>query len=279
MNDYEMKKLQSITLTSIQDTDYRAGMTAQYPCLTYIVCGTMNIVQNGKTFTFHAGECVFVRKDLSVKMTLHTAKDSHLFKAITMNFTKNFLQAVYRNLPSKTFTVHIHRSRKAFLKIPMTHDLESIFKVILPYFKIDKQPSEEWVKYQLNEALACVLKADKNTYASIFDFAVPWKIDLIDFMNDNYMYQLPLKDLATYSGRSLSTFKRDFKKITDVTPERWLINKRLCEAQKLLSHGNKRIKEVMNAVGITNQSFFSRVYKEKFGYTPKHTPQETDKES
>ena len=32
----------------------------------------------------------------------------------------------------------------------------------------------------------------------------------------------------------------------------------------------------MDKVGICNQSYFSRAYKEKFGYTPKHTPQEAE---
>ena len=90
------------------------------------------------------------------------------------------------------------------------------------------------------------------------------------------MYRLSLKELANYTGRSLSTFKRDFKKVTDQTPERWIIDKRLEEAQRLLAHGCRRVREVMDKVGITNQSYFSRAYKDKFGYTPKHTPQVED---
>ena len=276
MNDYAMKQFQSITLTSINRNDYQPGLCVQHHCLVYVVCGTMSIEQKGKTFTLHAGECVFGRKVLSVTLNRHPDKDSQCFKSITMNFTRPFLQNIYRNLPGNALAAHVHRSRKAFLFLPMSKELENVINALEPYFNKQDRPTEEWEQQQLSTALSCLLKADKSVYATIFDFAEPWKIDLLDFMNENYMYRLSLKELANYSGRSLSTFKRDFKKVTDLTPERWLIDKRLCEAQKLLSHGNKRIKEVMDKVGICNQSYFSRAYKEKFGYTPKHTPQEAE---
>ena len=60
-----------------------------------------------------------------------------------------------------------------------------------------------------------------------FHFNEPWKIDILDFLNKNYMYEFTMEDLAHYTGRSLATFKRDFKKISDLTPEKWLIRKLL----------------------------------------------------
>ena len=47
---------------------------------------------------------------------------------------------------------------------------------------------------------------------ALFDFSTPWKMDILDFMNENYMYEFTLEELAHYTGRSLATFKRDFKK-------------------------------------------------------------------
>lgn len=32
------------------------------------------------------------------------------------------------------------------------------------------------------------------------------------------MYDFSMEDLATFTGRSLATFKRDFKKISTLTP-------------------------------------------------------------
>lgn len=58
-------------------------------------------------------------------------------------------------------------------------------------------------------------------------------------MNENYMYELTMEEMAHYTGRSLATFKRDFKKISDLTPEKWLIRKRLEVAYALMKEGGK----------------------------------------
>ena len=72
-----------------------------------------------------------------------------------------------------------------------------------------------------------ILNSDKNLYVSLFVFTEAWKIDLMGFMKENYMSDLSLEDLARYTGRSLTTFKRDFKQINDLTPQRRILKKRL----------------------------------------------------
>jgi AraC-like DNA-binding protein len=279
MNDYEMKQINEISHTLIEGDNVGGVFPVENHSLIYLFSGSLRLEQKGKidkVVIIRAGECVFVRKDLSVGIVKNVDKSTHRFESVTMSFSRSFLQGVYRSLSGDVVGAHVQRSRKAFLKMPVTDELKSLFENALEMLKTSSSLDRAWVNKELNEGLTCVLKADRSVYASIFDFASPWKIDLLEFMNENYMYRLSLKELANYTGRSLSTFKRDFKKLTDQTPERWIIDKRLDEAQRLLAHGCRRVSEVMAKVGITNQSYFSRAYKDKFGYTPKHTPQERD---
>ena len=279
MNDYEMKQINEISHTLIEGDNVGGVFPVENHSLIYLFSGSLRLEQKGKidkVVIIRAGECVFVRKDLSVGIVKNVDKSTHRFESVTMSFSRSFLQGVYRSLSGDVVGAHVQRSRKAFLKMPVTDELKSLFENALEMLKTSSSLDRAWVNKELNEGLTCVLKADRSVYASIFDFASPWKIDLLEFMNENYMYRLSLKELANYTWRSLSTFKRDFKKLTDQTPERWIIDKRLDEAQRLLAHGCRRVSEVMAKVGITNQSYFSRAYKDKFGYTPKHTPQERD---
>ena len=96
----------------------------------------------------------------------------------------------------------------------------------------------------------------------------PWKIDILDFLEKNYMYEFSMEDLAHYTGRSLATFKRDFKKISDLTPEKWLIRKRLEAAYTLMREGGKKIGDVYLQVGFKNQSHFSNAFKKQYGIPP-----------
>jgi len=66
----------------------------------------------------------------------------------------------------------------------------------------------------------------------------------------------------------LASFKRDFKKISDLPPQKWLIEKRLKVARDKIRNENKRISDVYLEVGFKNLSHFSSAFKRQFGYAP-----------
>lgn len=102
---------------------------------------------------------------------------------------------------------------------------------------------------------------------SVIINAQPQKIDLHDFMEKNYRADLSMSEFARASGRSLSTFKRDFKKMSELSPERWLTDRRLRAAHELLKRG-ARVTDTCFDVGFKNVSHFSAIFKKKFGKTP-----------
>ena len=54
------------------------------------------------------------------------------------------------------------------------------------------------------------------------------------------MYDLSIDEKASYTGRSLATFKRDFKKISDLSPQKWIMQKWLDVAyEKIKVKGEK----------------------------------------
>ena len=79
---------------------------------------------------------------------------------------------------------------------------------------------------------------------------------------------LSMEEIASYTGRSLATFKRDFAKVSDLTPQKWLIKRRLEAAHELIKSGKKKVTEACFDVGFKNLSHFSKVYKETYGYAP-----------
>ena len=93
------------------------------------------------------------------------------------------------------------------------------------------------------------------------------KIDLHDFMERNYRCDMSMTEFARASVRSLSTFKRDFKKMSELSPERWLTDRRLRASYDLLARG-LRVSDVCFDVGFKNVSHFSAIFKKKFGCTP-----------
>ncbi len=91
---------------------------------------------------------------------------------------------------------------------------------------------------------------------------------MLEFLNENYMEDLTIEQIASYTGRSLATFKRDFAKISDLTPQKWLIKKRLETAYYKLKKEAKKVNEVYLEVGFKNPSHFSTAFKKQYGISP-----------
>lgn len=115
------------------------------------------------------------------------------------------------------------------------------------------------------EAIELLLQTGGASASFLFDFLEPYKIDLETYMNHHYQYNIPLSSFAKLTGRSLSTFKRDFTRLFDTTPEKWLQTKRLEQAHYLISTQNLRPSAVYLEVGFENLSHFSTAFKTKFG--------------
>ena len=86
---------------------------------------------------------------------------------------------------------------------------------------------EEIASLKITEAISILRSIDKKVDNVLANFEEPGKIDLIGFMEKNFIFNLPLEKFGYLTGLSLTTFKRDFKKSFSTTPQRWLTQKRL----------------------------------------------------
>lgn len=92
--------------------------------------------------------------------------------------------------------------------------------------------------------------------------------NIASMMLDNYDKNLTVTDFANLSGRSLSTFNRDFKRMYRQTPKQWLIKKKMEKAIELLADGSS-VTNCAFSIGYNNVSHFIKAYKSIYGTTPK----------
>lgn len=82
------------------------------------------------------------------------------------------------------------------------------------------------------------------------------------------MNPVSLSDLAYLSGRSLSTFKREFQAIYNKPTFQWIRNRRLEKAKELLVSSGLSAIDVCFATGFENVAHFSKSFKKKYGVPP-----------
>ena len=233
--------------------------------LVYVYNGELTLMDGKETETLEKGQCVFLRRNHNVSM-MDTTVNSKV-DALFMVFSRKYLKNYYRNMDCSTLPKDLSDCSIRILRVPPTPDVTGLFQSMKPYTHSDRKPSLEMVDLKLREGIQAILDVEPTSPAVLFDFLDPWKIDLKDFMEENYLEEMSIEELATYSGRSLSGFKRDFKKIADLTPERWIMQRRLHDAQEMINKGKKVSNFYLN-LGFKSLSHFSQAYKHWYGHAP-----------
>ena len=208
--------------------------------MNYVCSGEMVLDNGEEQIHVGKGECVFIPRDHHITLYKKPCNGER--------YCGIFLSGV--------------------IKLPRTAELTSLFSSLTPFFDPEVKPQGDFMRLKMQEGLLALLHIDQRFAPTLFDFNEPWKIDILDFLDKNYMYEFTQEDLAHYTGRSLATFKRDFKKISDLTPEKWLIRKRLEVAYALMREGGKKVVDVCAEVGFKNYSHFSAAFKRQYGVPP-----------
>lgn len=149
-------------------------------------------------------------------------------------------------------------------------DIRSCYKSFLPYFGDNKPLPESVLENKFKELLFNIFAHPENKHilAYILKIADRYQTPVWEIMEENYMYDLKIQDFANLANRSLSTFKRDFKKYYKTSPGNWITNRRLERAKAFLESTDQTITEVAFECGFNNASHFSRVFKQKFNTSP-----------
>lgn len=236
--------------------------------LIYICSGELEIDENGRKTVLHPGDCAFMRRDNRMMLSKR-AERGRPYRSIVLKFSRTFLCDFYKKLDSRQIPADSRRLKESLYLLPSNRpDIRSLFESLIPYFDAGEKPSDEILKLKMVEGMYVLLNTDKSLYASLFDFVEPWKIDILDYLSENYMYDHSLEEIASYTGRSLATFKRDFAKVSDLTPQKWIIRRRLEVAHELIKSGRRKVTEACFDVGFKNLSHFSKIYKEAYGAAP-----------
>ncbi|MFV0466298.1 MAG: AraC family transcriptional regulator [Lachnospiraceae bacterium] len=99
---------------------------------------------------------------------------------------------------------------------------------------------------------------------------------VVRYVEERYM-EGSLTELANAQNLSLPSMSKYIKSKSGHTFQQLIQQKRLNQAALLLSTTRLTVEEVISAVGYDNTSYFHRIFKEKYGCTPKKYRQNTKK--
>ncbi|TBW29907.1 AraC family transcriptional regulator [Gramella sp. KN1008] len=79
-----------------------------------------------------------------------------------------------------------------------------------------------------------------------------------------------VESLAKEAGTNVNKLQEGFKYVYNLTVNKYMQHVKLEAAKKMLMVSEKNISEIVTSIGLNNRSYFSKIFKEKYGVSPKY---------
>lgn len=156
----------------------------------------------------------------------------------------------------------------AYLQKPKRIELPDAGNLMERFFMLNKNGLQAHPFYYLSGIYELLWKIDE-TYASIPKRYRRIRAALCE-MAENYCEDRPVSHYAELCGMSEVNFRRLFREYTGKSPVEYRNGIRLENAAVLLGSGEYTVSEAAEECGFSNLSFFTRLYKRRYGHTPKN---------
>lgn len=256
-----MKELDhsEILFSCYRQTRYETEQVVREHSFVSVVSGLMEITLPDRKLVLERGDMALISRNQLARVKKLPDASGFEFKSISLLLSQSVLRTYAIKNSMRSYgryagdkVVHFYHNR--FLK--------AYFGSLEPYLDQPEKMTNNLAELKSFEAIELLI--DQDLAPMLFDFSEPFKIDLERFMLENFKFNLSLGEMARLTGRSLSTFKRDFKTLFDMPPQKWLTARRLEEANFLITQKHKRPSDIYYELGFENFSHFSKIYNQAY---------------
>lgn len=230
----------------------------------YSVNGIVTVYNGARHITLNPGASCLGSKSHPVRF-IKTPVDNNT-ETIFIKLHEAFLRSFQKRYQFKRET---NGAPEVIVPVNKSGILDGYINSLSPYCNEKGQFNSTFLDVKREELLLILLENQPSLSDILFNFEIPPKTDLLVFMNQNFHLNISVEQFAYLTGRSLSSFKREFQKIFNATPRQWLTNKRLEEAYFLIQVKQCKPANFYLKIGFEDLSHFSFVFKERFGISPK----------
>ncbi|GLR19912.1 helix-turn-helix domain-containing protein [Portibacter lacus] len=237
-------------------------------CFAYIIEGDeQDLTKSG--FLATKGTVILSLCGKTVGRSLSTIESGKL-SAIIVHFNREVLQKVFDGQKPIFWKELDHPLRKDTFQEDATALVKGYFSYIAKFFSYKNVLSEEILVLKLKEIILLLLQTDESSNLNIIIRGLfsDKQFSFREVIDSNLYEPLDLQRLAAMTNNSMASFKRNFNKMYDSTPAKYITQKKLKRAQIILATSQSSIKEICYECGFTNPSSFSRMFKEQNACSP-----------
>ena len=235
--------------------------------MLHVLTGKKAWRTHGHVWNAQAGQTFYVKKGAYLIEQFFEEE----FCMLLFFISDDFIRDTVKQVPLISGTVLKPEQAPApVIEVTNNLTLTAYFQSMLTYFTTREKPADSLLKLKFRELLFNILQGPANPLLAAYLRSMQHdpRPSLSETMNRNFRYNLSMEDFARLCARSLSSFKREFKKHYHTTPGKWLRRRRLEYAATLLGNSDLNVTQISLECGFENPAHFSRVFKEDMNITP-----------
>jgi len=228
--------------------------------MVYIINGTVHInTYEGEEFVVSNGEMLFMPRDSYVisDFLKHGQNMEVYLLFFDHDIMLKFLETVETSIEKQS----------SICRLEVNQNIQQYFKNI-EAMDFTTPHNKQLLESKLLEFLHLLTQKDTIKLTLNTSERGKQKREIDELMLKHYDKDISIAEFATLSGRSLSTFNREFKQKHAISPKKWIIKRKIEQAHSLLTKG-MNVTDVAFEIGYMNVSNFIKAYKERYGQTPK----------
>ncbi|WP_421940147.1 helix-turn-helix domain-containing protein [Pedobacter sp.] len=271
VTDY--KKIDLFGKTLIQKIDLKSPFYFSFPvaeqaCFLYMLKGETQFKFNDNHIHIPTNYALLLNCSNSGNQLNNT--NSSDGEIVIVTFHPDILKKVYeRELPF-IFQKNDRITNQLSGKINNDFLIQKYIEGLLFYFENPSLVNDEILVLKLKEIILLLAQTqDAGTIQVILSqLFSPATYTFKHIIEANMFSQVNVDDLAKKTNLSVSSFKREFKKIYRDTPANYIKSKRLERAAELLLLSDKRVTEVAFDCGFNDLANFTKSFHDKYNVTP-----------
>ena len=236
-------------------------------CFTYLKEGELSLTSPTDSLSIQTEESVLLRcgNYFTNAIRKHPATTCEVY---AVHLYPDILKELYKNefpnfIKDNAIKPYIRKIEK---KSVITHFIQSLDF----YFENPNLVTDDLLKLKIKELILLLLQTNnaENIITLFSHLFNPRQAGLFEVVEAHLYSSISIVELARLTGRSLSTFKRDFEAQFSDTPANFIKEKKLEKALELIQSTGLSVSEICYEVGFQDTSHFTKTFKQKYNQSP-----------
>ena len=242
---------------STSELNYKAHSHSTYEIL-FIVNGNVSFVSEGVKYKLLKHDLLLIPPNNFHNIQIESKRD---YERFSLAFTPSIAKNIRFSLANETRSTILYRLKK-------TNELENTFQKLEYYTSVLTDDAFFDVSPALLKDLCYYLSTNKQhiTFSQDTHYS-PLLVNILNYINENLFTIKHVTEINSALFISYSYLIKLFKNQFNTSPKKYIMEKRLIEAQKLISQGEKP-SVVFEKCGFESYNVFYRSYCSYFGYPP-----------